>query len=168
MEFRRSKKEDIHKIMYIIKEAKEYLKENNIDQWQDGYPTEGTILDDIKSNESYIAVENDVVIGTVAISFRGEKTYEKIYEGSWLSKEAYVVIHRIAVTRELKGRGIACNIIKEIEKIALKNNMYSIKIDTHEENNVMQNLLVKNNFKYCGVIYLIDKSKRIAFEKIIK
>lgn len=168
MEFRKSKKEDVHRIMDIIKEAKKYLEENDINQWQDGYPSEDTILDDIKKNESYIAVENDVVIGTVAISFRGEKTYGEIFEGSWLSNEDYVVIHRIAVARELKGRGTASNIIKEVEKIALRNNRYSIKVDTHEENKVMQNLLRKNNFKYCGIIYLMDKSKRVAFEKIIK
>lgn len=168
MEFRKSKKEDVHRIMDIIKEAKKYLREKDIDQWQDGYPSDDTILNDINKSESYVVVENDVVIGTVAISFREEKTYEEIFEGSWLSNEDYVVIHRIAVARELKGRGIASNIIKEVEKIALKNNVYSIKIDTQEENKVMQNLLEKNNFKYCGVIYLMDKSRRIAFEKMIK
>ena len=31
----------------------------------------------------------------------------------------------------------------------------------------MQNLLKKNGFSYCGVIYLEDGGKRIAFEKII-
>lgn len=48
----------------------------------------------------------------------------------------------------------------------INNIMDIIKVDTHEENISMQKLLKKNNFKYCGIIYLEDKSKRIAFEKI--
>ena len=43
----------------------------------------------------------------------------------------------------------------------------SIKVDTHEQNLSMQKLLRKNNFEHCGIIYLQDNSKRIAFEKIL-
>ena len=43
MEFRRSKKEDIEEIMTIIKMAQKYLKEEEIDQWQKGYPNESVI-----------------------------------------------------------------------------------------------------------------------------
>ena len=39
-------------------------------------------------------------------------------------------------------------------------------MDTHEDNISMQRLLEKNNFKYCGIIYLEDGNKRIAFEKL--
>ena len=40
---------------------------------------------------------------------------------------------------------------------------YSININ--DDNLVMSNLLLKNNYKYCWIIYLVDGSKRIAFEK---
>ena len=45
--------------------------------------------------------------------------------------------------------------------------MKSIKVDTHKDNISMQKLLRKNDFKYCGIIYLEDGSERIAFEKLI-
>ena len=38
MEFRKSVKSDIPEIMGIIKQAQDYFKEKNIDQWQNGYP----------------------------------------------------------------------------------------------------------------------------------
>ena len=41
----------------------------------------------------------------------------------------------------------------------------SIKVDTHENNIPMQSLLKKNGFEYCGVVYLEDGGKRVAFEK---
>ena len=39
------------------------------------------------------------------------------------------------------------------------------KIDTHRDNKVMQNLLKKNGFSYCGIICLNDCSERLAYQK---
>ena len=46
MEFRKSVKSDIPEIMGIIKQAQDYFKEKNIDQWQNGYHNE-----EVKNNE---------------------------------------------------------------------------------------------------------------------
>lgn len=166
MEFRKSAIKDIDEIMKIINEAKLYFKKNNINQWQDGYPNKDVILNDIKNEESFVVINDNKVIGTVVISFKGEKTYNKIYEGTWLSNNDYAVIHRIAISNEFKGFGIGTMIIEEAQKLAFEKNIRSIKIDTHKDNISMQKLLVKNNFKYCGVIYLEDRSERVAFEKL--
>lgn len=107
------------------------------------------------------------IVGTVAVSFDGEKTYEKIYDGQWISNFDYAVIHRLAIDSYYKGQGLASIIIKNIEKMCLKENIKSIRIDTHEDNKSMQRLIQKNGFKYCGIIHLRDNSKRLAFEKII-
>lgn len=166
MNFRRSNKNDINKIMEMIEEAKEYFKSNNIDQWQDGYPNYQVILDDINKGYSFVFIENDNIVASVAVSFEGENTYDKIYEGQWLSIQSYCVIHRLVVDSRLKGNGISSKIIKKIEEICLENNIHSIKIDTHRENLSMQKLLKKNNFSYCGIIYLEGKAPRVAFEKL--
>jgi len=167
MKLRKSKEKDIRDIMEIIKEAQAYLKEMKIDQWQNGYPNEEVIRKDILNGYSYVLTDKDKVIATVALSFDGEPTYNEIYEGSWLTDNEYAVIHRIAVTKEMKGKNIASIILKRIEEICKERAIKSIKIDTHEDNLSMQRLLKKNNFKYCGVIYLEGKVKRIAFEKEI-
>ncbi|MBU5454866.1 GNAT family N-acetyltransferase [Caproiciproducens sp. MSJ-32] len=167
MKLRKSKEKDIKDIMKIIKEAQDYFKEMKIDQWQNGYPNEDAIRKDILNGYSYVLTDNDKVIATVALSFDGEATYNEIYEGSWLTDNEYAVIHRIAVTEEMKGKNIASIILKRIEEICKERAIKSIKIDTHEDNLSMQRLLKKNNFKYCGVIYLEGKVKRIAFEKEI-
>lgn len=166
MEFRKSAIKDIDEIMKVINEAKSYFKENNINQWQDGYPNKEVILSDIKNEESFVVINDNKVIGTVVISFRGEKTYNEIYEGTWLSNNDYAVIHRIAISNDFKGFGIGTRIIEEAQKLAFERNLNSIKIDTQKDNISMQKLLIKNNFKYCGLIYLEDKSERVAFEKL--
>ena len=167
MEFRKSTKEDLKDIMAIIRDAQAYFKNNDIDQWQNGYPNEDSILSDIESKESYVLVDDNEIIGTAYLSFAGESDYDVIYEGKWLSHEDYAVVHRIAVKNDLKGKGIAGEIFKAIEKICLERDIHDIKIDTHRDNKSMQRFLEKQGFTRCGVVYLKDKSERIGFEKLI-
>jgi len=166
MEFRKTVEADINDIMNIIKQAQEYFKEQGIDQWQNNYPNVDTIRNDILKGHSYVLLKDTNIVATAAVSFNGEKTYDSIYEGKWISNNEYAVIHRIAVDNTYKGLGLSSQIIKNAEELCLNKGVHSIKVDTHEENISMQNLLKKNKFQYCGVIYLEDKSKRIAFEKL--
>ena len=168
MLFRNSTEQDLKYILNILEEAKLFLKNNGVDQWQNGYPNEEVILNDIKNNESYVLEYENEIIGTTVLSFRGDNNYNKIYEGKWITeKEKYAVIHRIAIKKDSGIKNIGMNIMKFIEDKCIENNIHSIKIDTHENNKNMQGLLEKLNYKYCGVIYLEDGNKRIAFEKLL-
>ena len=167
MEFRRAVETDINNIINIIKQAQGYFKEKGINQWQDNYPNSETIISDIAKKNSYVLIKDDNIVATAAVSFDGEKTYESIYEGEWISNNEYAVIHRIAVDNTYKGLGLSSQIIKNVEKLCLNKGIYNIKVDTHEENISMQKLLEKNKFQYCGIIYLEDRSKRMAFEKTL-
>ena len=50
MILRPTKIEDISRVIDIINQAKTYFKNNDIDQWQDGYPNEETIEKDIEKS----------------------------------------------------------------------------------------------------------------------
>lgn len=165
MEFRKSIKSDVTQIMSIIKQVQAYFKEQNIDQWQNGYPNEEVINNDIENKESYVMTKDDEILATTVISFEEESSYKNIIDGCWLTNGDYGVIHRIAVDNTYKGLGLSHKIIKYAEKLCLERGVHSIKIDTHEDNIPMQSLLKKNAFKYCGIIYLEDGAKRVAFEK---
>jgi len=167
MELRKSSKSDVENIMKIIHQAQDYFKKNGIDQWQNNYPSEDTILHDINNKISYVLIKDDKIVGTAAISFDKESTYDIIYDGNWISNDKYAVIHRIAIDNEHKGLGLASIILKNVEDMCINKNIKSIKIDTHEQNLSMQKLLKKSGFKYCGVIYLEDRSKRLAFEQVL-
>ena len=49
MHVRASEIKDLSRVMDLINQAKEYFKDNDINQWQKGYPDINTILDDIIS-----------------------------------------------------------------------------------------------------------------------
>ena len=116
----------------------------------------------------YVMEENGKIIGTLAVIFDGERTYDKIYDGEWkTTEEPYAAIHRVAVDAECKGQGIAGAMIAEVEKMCREKGVRSMKNDTHRDNQSMQRMQAKNGFEYCGVIYLEDGAERIAFEKIV-
>lgn len=167
MEFRKAVEADIDDIMNIIKQAQYYFKTQGIDQWQNNYPNPEIIRNDIFNNNSYILLDDNKIVATAVISFDGDKNYDVIYDGKWLSNDKFAVVHRIAVDNSYKGTGISSIVLEYAEKICLGKGVYSIKVDTHKENLSMQKLLRKNKFQYCGVIYLEDNNERIAFEKIL-
>lgn len=43
-----------------------------------------------------------------------------------------------------------------------------LRIDTHEDNKVMQHVLEKYGFVRCGIVYVSDGSPRIAYELLEK
>ena len=167
MLLRKTKYDEIEKVMKIVRDAQEYFKNQGIDQWQNNYPNEEVIKKDIDNNISYVLVDQNRIIGTIVIDFEIERTYEKIYEGEWLSEGEYAVIHRVAIADDYKGRGIAGLMINEVEKIVRENGVNAVKGDTHRDNQSMQRLFIKNGFKKCGIIYLPDGSERIAFQKLL-
>lgn len=167
MEFKLATTSDVDDIMKIIKVSQDYFKEQGIDQWQNNYPNAKVIEEDIKNKSSYVLKEDNKVIGTAMISFSGEKNYHKIYDGKWLSNGDYAVIHRIAIDFHHRGTGLSSIFLEKIEELCKGYKTPSIKVDTHKDNIPMQKLLLKNDYKYCGIIYLDSGDERLAYEKLL-
>lgn len=92
MEFLKASEEDAQRIMEIIGQAQKYLREQGVNQWQNNYPNIGTVLNDIQNGNCHVLRDNGRVVGTVTVIFDGEKTYERIYEGNWLSRRKNVTL----------------------------------------------------------------------------
>ena len=169
MKIRFSTLSDVTRILEIIDDAKALLKSLDIDQWQNGYPNKEQIENDIANNESYVVFNDDKIMGTTMFTTRKEPTYKKVIDGKWFISEddIYGVIHRLAVSREARKKGVAQFIFNEIHQQLKEKNIQSLKIDTHEENLGMQALIKKMGYKYGGIIYTNYGDKRLAFEKII-
>lgn len=168
MEIRHTEIADIPAILDIYDQAKAYLKSKDVDQWQDGYPNEQSILDDMAKKQSYVLVDNHTIIGTAAIVLELDPNYAYIEDGQWLTTiNNYYCIHRIAVDNAIKGKHLANEFMLYAEELAKKDSKKSLRIDTHHENLSMQRFLHKCGFLPCGTIYLQSGSKRIAFEKIL-
>lgn len=166
MEIRKSTQKDIKAIMRLVHQAQTYFKNSGIDQWQDGYPKDENILNDIQKGNSYVLVDTDI-IGTMYFALEEDPCYKTI-DGSWLTNQPYAVIHRIVVDEAYKGQSLAKKLLDYGIHICQENHIKSIRIDTHHDNQSMQRFLSKNGFKRCGGITLLSGAPRIGFEKIIE
>ena len=165
LRFREANLNDLNQIMEIIYDAQQYLKSQDIDQWQNGYPNSETIKDDIKARNSYVMTYQGKVIAYTALIFGEDETYINIYDGQWLNNNKYAVIHRMAVAKDHKGNEVAVKVLEAAEKLCKMKNVSSIRIDTHEDNISMQRLIEKYDFDYCGIIFTSDDAKRLAYQK---
>ena len=119
MEFRKSIKSDVSRIMEIIRQAQEYFKLQGINQWQNNYPNKEVINNDIDNGQSYVMLKDNNIVATTVVSFKEEKSYENIIDGKWITNDKYGVIHRIAVDSNYKGLGLSHEIIKYSEELCI-------------------------------------------------
>ena len=164
MRIRHAEERDLERMMEIYGFARRFMAEHgNPNQWgPTGWPPEELIRNAIRNGNSYVCLNGaGRVIGTFFF-IRGkeiEPTYRNITGGAWRDDSPYGVVHRIAGDGSEKGIGAFC-INWAFEQCG------HLRIDTHGDNIVMQNLLKKLGFVHCGTIYVEEDSyPRLAFEK---
>ncbi len=156
---------ELDEILSIYENARQFMRENgNPDQWSDKHPTTQAVLFDIENRKLCTVKDDDGnILGVFFFDVTKDSTYNYIFDGDWLNDEEYGVIHRIAVSPDAHGKGVA-QFCFEYASSLCKN----IRIDTHENNIPMQKALLKFGFVRCGKIYVRDYEERIAFQKIVK
>lgn len=164
MILRKTQENEITRVMEIINQAKTYFQNNGINQWQDGYPNEESIQQDIINNEAFVLEDDHQIIGTCMITTKGEPTY-RIIDGKWLTDGDYLCVHRIALDNQYKGTGLAGIMLNQA--IEMFPQCHSLRMDTHEDNLSMQRFLIKYGFQFCGIITLENGDLRRAYEKIL-
>lgn len=164
MQIRHSMEADLIRIMEIYEYARHFMAEHgNPNQWgATNWPPEELIRSDIEEGSSYVCVFEDRIVGTFFYDWGKdiEPTYHVIEDGAWLDDSPYGTIHRIASDGTVKGVGKFC-----IEWAYGK--CGHLRMDTHGDNWVMQNMLKKNGFVYCGIVHVAeDNDPRLAYEKV--
>lgn len=156
---RRATYDDVPVLMDVFRKARGIMRSSgNMNQWNDGYPSEEVVRKDIDNGHCVVLCEDGKVVATMAFIPGPDPTYAEIYDGGWLSDAPYHVIHRIAVAEP--GHNAA---------MALLDwgfgHVKSIRIDTHKDNVIMQHVLSKYGFTHCGMILLANGDPREAYQK---
>ena len=163
MEIRKSTEADVPRMMELYRSARQFMAEHgNPNQWgPTNWPPEDLIHQDIAAGNSYVCTENGWVVGTFYF-IQGkdiEPTYAHIEDGKWEDPRPYGVIHRLAGDHSVKGVGAFC-LTWAFDQCG------HLRVDTHGDNVVVQNLLMKLGFERRGIIYVIeDDYPRIAYER---
>ena len=154
---------DFATAMQMINDAKKYLHDCRVDQWQNGYPDEDCIRADIRNHKGYFAEEDGRKIGYLCIDYDGEPAYAHL-KGTWGTAEPYVVVHRMAFSAGMRGKGSSSAVFRLVEELSRQKGVRSFRVDTDDDNHKMKHILDKNGFTYRGTIWF-DNSVKIAYDK---
>lgn len=160
---RKTQPEELEILHRLFEQGKRIMrKDGNLKQWTGNYPSDEIILKDIRNGHSYLCLDEDTgeAVGTFSFIPGEDPTYARIYQGNWTDDtRPYGTIHRLASTETSKGVGHAC-----LEWCYAQ--IPNLRADTHRDNRILQHVLTKHGFRYCGIIYLLNGDERLAYQKI--
>ncbi|MBN1648360.1 MAG: GNAT family N-acetyltransferase [Spirochaetales bacterium] len=126
MQFRKLSETDREFVFAMLREAALWLREKNIDYWQNWFdPTEGQakwIMDGLVNGQFFRVELDGETAGMVRIQYEDEKFWGKM-------DDKCVYIHSFTVKRELAGRGLGYRILSEIEQDHKKNGYRIMRLD---------------------------------------
>ena len=153
---RKAQWEDLPRIERIYADARRFMAETgNPNQWGNTTPVTSLLEDDLRKGDLYVMVDDGIIHGVFYFYIGPDPTYGVIEDGSWISDTPYGTIHRIA--GDGSGGTLATAVAFARERID------HIRIDTHEDNKIMQRAIARQGFSRCGIIHLANGSPRIAY-----
>lgn len=160
----KAKIEDLPEVLSMFQNAIQYMNKNNIPQWDEHYPNEEVLKEDIEKNELYIVKMGDIIASVFVINSEYDDDYEY---GNWTYKgESYVILHRLCVNVKVQNQGIGTKTLSIIEKMIKDNNIKSIRLDAFSKNPYALRMYENNNYKRVGEVNF-RKGLFYLYEKIL-
>ena len=167
--FRKAVPDDLPGMLALVGQARAFIATQNIDQWQDGYPSEDVLAEDIQLGRIYVFDDDGAIASITVLTEEPEPVYDTL-QGEWLSAEPYLTIHRMALDDAHRHGGLAVKIIEHAVAMAREMNLTAVRADTHLGNKVMRRFLEKNGFVERGLVTYPMKAGdplRIAYELLL-
>ena len=158
MTVRKAVPAELDRIMEIYSVAREFMIENgNPTQWEGGYPQRELVEEDIRTGICHVICDGEALCGVFALLDGDDPWYRRIVDGKWKNDAPYMAIHRIASDGTRRGvfRCAADYVAERCD---------NIRIDTHENNHIMQKLITGYGFVRCGTVFVAGDSPRIAYQ----
>jgi ribosomal protein S18 acetylase RimI-like enzyme len=164
MNIRLATLEDIDPIAQLVAQVVPMMQATGNLQWDDTYPNAEVFTSDVHNGQLWVADEGGAIAGVIAIVNTQEPEYAQV--PGWDINEPAVVAHRLAVSPNFQGKGIAAALLRQCEEVARQQNVSLIRLDTNTVNRPMQNLFLKLGYNLGGEIILNKKPglRFMAFE----
>ena len=167
MIIRKAEKSDLENIMLMYKSCVTGMLKNGINQWDDTYPNQEIINEDLSTGTYYVAEMDGTIIGGLNIDKNQDDTYLAL---DWEDKsDSFLVVHRLGVKEKFWNKKIGKELMLFTEKLVIEKGLKSIRLDTYSGNPKAMEFYRRLGYSELGSIDLKpDKDKYYCFEKIIK
>lgn len=150
---------DLPALAEIYRKARAFMAASgNPTQWGTTDPRPEILRQDIARGQLLVLCHGDTPHAAFALVPGADPTYAVI-DGAWISDAPYATIHRL-------GSDGTCHGVFAAAVVFAAARQPHLRIDTHADNHIMQKLIARAGFRYCGIIHVADGSPRLAYERL--
>ena len=157
---------EIEEITTITRACANKMASEGIFQWNNFYPNKEAFQKDIERNELFVLLAENTIIGCIVISSEKDSEYSEV---DWLTKDSnHYYIHRLAINPDFQKMGYAKKLMDFAEKLARKNKITSIRLDTFSKNSRNQKFYEARGYTRLGNIFFPKQSEQpfYCYEKL--
>lgn len=162
MVFRKAELTQAPQVFSIYRAAISHMQASGIDQWDDAYPTQAVIEQDIANGEMTIGLIDDIIACAYVLNKEQWEGYEN---GDWqYSNLPFSVLHRLCVNPIYQGKGVAKQALQFIEAFLKSEGVGVLRLDSFPQNLNAIKLYQNQNYLKVGeaafrkgIFYLYEK-----------
>jgi len=133
------------------------------DQWGPAYPTDDHFFQDCADGVLFVDEDQGRIRGFAVLNFEEPEQYEAL---PWTVARPALIVHRLAVLPEFRGRGLANALFAFAEEQARARGLRGLRSDTYSRNPVMNALFAKRGWKRVGTLHFPGREASfVAWEK---
>jgi GNAT superfamily N-acetyltransferase len=164
MEIKRMELKNLEEVVKIYKDVVENMIVNNIFQWDEIYPNENILKEDIVKGQMFAGMLNNEIVTIFVLNKEFDNEYLK---AQWEYKnDDFIILHRICVKANSQNKGIGTKTMEMIEEKMKSEGIKSIRLDTFSKNPYSLKMYNKLGYKKVGEANW-RKGLFYIFEKII-
>ncbi|ADY55289.1 GCN5-related N-acetyltransferase [Syntrophobotulus glycolicus DSM 8271] len=163
--FRLASLDDYDEVLTIYQNAIGCLCSQNIDQWDELYPSPDDLLEDIRNQQLHLLVRDAEILAAVVLNESQEEEYQK---GAWLSQgPGIAVVHRLCVHPDVQNKGMGRETMRRAEGYLAAKGYAAVRLDAFAQNPQAIRLYESLSYKRAGAVRFC-KGEFYLFEKQLK
>lgn len=164
MAIRLARMEDLEVSHAIVKGATKYMNEQGIPQWDDIYPENATLRQDIERQEMYVIEQDNRAVGIIVLNEEQSPEYASI---PWKYAGRVLVVHRLTISPAHQSRGLASCLMKFAEDAAVIRAYNCVRLDAFTQNPAAVTLYDRRGYRKAGIVHF-RKGEFFCYEKAIE
>ena len=145
--FRKARPEDLAQVFALFTDAIHTMDKDGIPQWDEVYPDERTLKEDIEHGQLYLAE----LEGRPAAVFVLNLDYDPQYaNGVWAEPDSYLVLHRLCVSPRVQNRGLGKLTVQAAEEQASALGAKALRLDAFKQNPYALRLYERMGYRIVG------------------
>lgn len=150
IEMRKANIEDLKFIIQLYKKAIVQMEHCGISQWDDLYPSEEILHQDILKHQMYIGEIDSKIVSVFVLNQEYDEAYNT---GNWIYNEtSFFIVHRLCVDPVVQGKGVGSMTMLLIEDFLRSKGIESIRLDAFSLNPSALKMYEKFGYMRVGLV----------------